>query len=715
MSINKKKLRKTLNIYIAVMLVLIFASKSIYNFSLPRVTVAMPASGRLAKEFEARGVIAFSESYDIYAVLNGQIDGIFIKKGDVIGENTVIATCRIDTSDNEVAIAELGSAIARIENQLAIQNLSKSNIQDKMNALDDKDYAGELYGYQCAVDDAMMLLKKRQTELDEARKLAGKPFDGHKYEQAIADAERERNRRRVELDEAETAYIAAETNDGGIFDDYIFQQNMEDAKINLSRRKTELKEAENALADAKKTSPPIFDGYNYQNDVNSAKINYNRMLDDYNDALRQYDLILHYYDDLIFKGANDDEIAIALKNIENAWYNIIASKRTLDDADAMLDKAINDMKRAENAYYTASGNELQQSIADIEKTVKSAKNAVDDAQRIYYKAVDDYDRASLIFYKNDDIDMQNAIDAAKINLSAAQSAADDSEIEFNRAVDAYNRAAANARLDAQKNISIAETNLADAQTALVRAENNYELAYESLASQADDIKKSLEMEMKNANLNIERTNIDLRVAETSLNGINDIHKEKTDITSDYQGVVLSVEKKKGQFVSKGEKIAVIGVNNTMFICNIVCPKSDGKFIEIGDEASIRVSGVSSALKAVVCEILPEDDLMNIRLTCETDQHIGGKYVTINFDKKTDVYYKVVPNEAIRRESSGSYVWVVRSKQGVLGTEYYSIKVKVLISDSDDYYTAISKGLEYIEPVIINSDRDLIVNGRVNKF
>jgi len=83
------------------------------------------------------------------------------------------------------------------------------------------------------------------------------------------------------------------------------------------------------------------------------------------------------------------------------------------------------------------------------------------------------------------------------------------------------------------------------------------------------------------------------------------------------------------------------------------------------------------------------------------------------DAKT--YERLIPNEAVFHDGFGSFIWVVRSKQGAFGMEYYSVKIKVLVADSDEYYTAISRGMEYFEPVVVSFDKDLTVNGRVNRL
>ena len=91
---------------------------------------------------------------------------------------------------------------------------------------------------------------------------------------------------------------------------------------------------------------------------------------------------------------------------------------------------------------------------------------------------------------------------------------------------------------------------------------------------------------------------------------------------------------------------------------------------------------------------------------------SGKLIKEN---ETQSYDTLIPNEAVFHDNFGSFVWVVRSKQGAFGLEYYSAKVKVLVPDSDEYYSAISRGLDYFEPVVVSFDKNLTINGRVNRL
>jgi multidrug efflux pump subunit AcrA (membrane-fusion protein) len=240
---------------------------------------------------------------------------------------------------------------------------------------------------------------------------------------------------------------------------------------------------------------------------------------------------------------------------------------------------------------------------------------------------------------------------------------------------------------------------------------NLSLAQRALINQTDDARKSLELDLRRTDLSIESAYIDLREAAASLESDSGMG----DIRADYTGIVISVEKNRGQFVAQGEKIATVGVNNHIFITEVTVPGFGGRFISIGDEADIIKSGGGSPVKAAVYDIAFTGDTLKISLVCETDEFSGGEFVTVRFQKQTQVYHAIVPNEAIFSEDIGKFVWVIHSRQGALGIEYFTTRVRVLIADSDDFYTAISRGLEMSAPVVVSHDRDLAVNGRVNRM
>ena len=547
--IKKQKMRKALRVYIALMLIIIFCSKTIYNISLPKVAAAMPSGGRLVKELEARGVMSFSKTAEVYAASSGRISEILVKKGDLVGEGTKIANFYADASaeleqkiererkaklihslrhERELA----GLAVERAANQSAALALNKSQVQDKLQSLsgDSHDLRNmrDLRAYQDAVADARQALEKRHAELLESQERAESPFDDYAHRQAIADAEREWGKKQAEA------------------------ENM----------------------------------------------------------------------------------------------------RVLEDAGA----------------------------------------------------------------------------AAPADAALARSAADDAGRALDRAVEALSKAKEKAERESRDRVADAANAAAAAQAALARAEANLKTEKDALASQLD-------LELQRAGLDIERAGVDLRAAEASLAEAEASLAEAEasfaeaeaeaeafaakagtkSVVSDCQGVVVSIEKAKGQFAAQGEKIAVIGMDNKAFVCEVSCLEAEGRFIESGDAASIYNKGEMAAIKAAVSEIKLSGGTLKISLSCETDAFKGGEYVSVKFRKQTRVYDTLVPNEAVFREGAGSYVWVVRRRVGALGAEHYSVKIKVLVADSDGFYTAISRGLVMPEPVAVSSSKDLAENGRVYRL
>ena len=688
--VNKKKLRKAIYIYIAIMLVIIFSSRTIYNFTIPRVNVAMPQRGRLIMELQARGVISFSESFGIYATSSGQINEILIKRGDLIDEDTVIATLREGVGAGAPAV-NMDFTIERINNQLSGLALNRAAIQDRLRRLN-ADEAEEPHSLKWAAMDAGETLERRKNDLLDAQRFVEIPFNDFHPVQALTASEREWNKLVAELRDAQADLLIEEASGGNVFDDFIYLRNINEAATALERRQSDLQEAEDALSGARGGGASSFDNHIYQTAINTARTAVSRSQEDYNNALRQLDNAIHHYNITIASGVSVETIAAARRGVDDAQSLVISTRRALDDATAALNRSMENMRRAEKAFNENRTETRHQSISEAEARVTQATFALEDARQAYENAVAELNRARTSFNTNMEESRERAVSDAKRRVEAALSAINDMI------------------WIAGENLSEAEKNLEGAQAALERAEINLDIAQRASVSQAAEARASLGLDLQRADLDIASANIDLREAAASMRS-----EDTGGIRADYQGVVVSVEKNRGQFVSQGEKIATVGVDNNIFITEITVSQSDGRFIEIGDTAGIHKSGGGSSIQAVVYDIELMGDTLKISLICETDEFSGGEFITVRFRKQTEIFNTLVPSEAIFREGTNNFVWVIHSRQGVLGTEYITVRHRVIIADSDDFHTAIARGLEFIAPVVINHDRDLIINGRVSRM
>ncbi|MCL2576430.1 MAG: HlyD family efflux transporter periplasmic adaptor subunit [Defluviitaleaceae bacterium] len=688
--VNKKKMRKLLYIYIAVILVLVFSSRTIYNFSLPKVTIAMAQSDWIIKELEVRGVVEFSETFDIYALSSGWIDEMFINRGDFIDANTIIARYNPTSTTNEQAVASLLTNIERTEHQLTRLNIQRGDIQNNLHTLSGVS-PGDVLQHQWAVNDAMLNVENRQTEHIQAQQMATMPQGFFMYINARTDAERDWNRSVTELNQAQAALQELEAR-GSNFDDFTYMQAIQEATIALERRAIDLQNAESNLADARCISAATFDARNYQNAITAARTTRQRNQLAYEAAHQQLNIAwqrLHTLD----INADRTEVAAAHAAINDAQNNVISARLNLDESNTLLEQASDNLQRERNAFNTQDREQRNQDVETAEALVVQAENAVDDATRAYENAMATLDRAELAAiagWQNEILEAQNRVDNALLALDESA-------------------------WMASQNLRQAESNLANAYQALERAEATLELAQRETSTQIDDARRAREIELRNINLDIERTLIDLHADQSALAAMT--NSDTTNIITNRQGIVMTIDKREGEFISQGERIATIGVDNNRFMVEFSTTVSEAGFIEIGNEASIFRSGSNIGIRAFVYNITPVGDNLNIQLISETDQFNGGEFVRVLFRKQTGIHEMVVPNEAIFIGAMGQhYVWTVQSRQGTLGTEYISVRRSVRIIDSDDFNSAIYMSFMMMNmPVITSYSRELSINGRVSRM
>ena len=670
-------MRKMLYIYIAIILVLVFSSRTIYNFSLPRVTAAQPQAGWLTQELEVRGVVEFVETFYVLATSSGWINEIFIEPGEDINRNAVVATYSPMSNITDADIDNLSIALERTQIQLAALNLTRSAIQNSLQSLA-ANSSSDLQQLEWAVADAAENLERRRNELADTQQLITTLQYGSLI-QVTTDAERDRNRLLEELREAEAA-LAAD------FNDFTYRIQITEAAISVERRTADLYMAQAALDTLRQSPASVFDRHNYQITINAALSAYVRSVEDYEAAYQQHWNARQKLYILLWQGATLEEITMAESNINTAAAGRTTASRIREDAGTALTQANQAMTRAQNTFNTNNQETAGQAVAEAEAQVKQAENNLADAMRIYENAVD-----ALTMAEN------SATYAAQARVDAALQALDE-----------------NARTT-HNTLSTAEANLASAYQQLERAETNLHMAQQALVLQNSNTRRTLELDLQQSALQIYGANLDLRATESALAAA--ISQSVSNISAISDGVVLSINIREGQLVSRGDIVAIVGVPTGNFILEFSSTVSEAGFIEIGDEATIYRSGQSPNLVAVVSDIRPQGETLTIRLTAQTDELNGGEYVRVRI-RKTSTHQTLVPNHAIFAGAMGQhYVWVIHSRPGTLGTEYFSTRVHVSIYASDNSHSAISGGLEMLwgAPVITSYNRPLTVNGRVGRL
>lgn len=191
--------RKQLFIYIIAMVLLIFFSKTIYNYSLPTVTSVQMTSGALTKTLETYGTLEYLKSYDVFAAQSGRVANIYAETGarleafsniariEEVNEQSGIEQAELELKGLELSLARLISEKNEAEADTAAQteldfrridaeiSVLEEDIANKENEAEDA-YAlyqaggisADMYeGAAAAVDDARNSLLMKNIERDE--------------------------------------------------------------------------------------------------------------------------------------------------------------------------------------------------------------------------------------------------------------------------------------------------------------------------------------------------------------------------------------------------------------------------------------------------------------------------------------------------------------------------------------------------------------------
>lgn len=133
---------------------------------------------------------------------------------------------------------------------------------------------------------------------------------------------------------------------------------------------------------------------------------------------------------------------------------------------------------------------------------------------------------------------------------------------------------------------------------------------------------------------------------------------------------------------------------------------DKEYVDKGTSASIQASGVSESCEvSSVTESTTMSGCYDVECMLANEKFTVGSSATVTFTKESDSSGVTVPVEAVRADSSGSYVLVVDYKNTILGEEMVAKKISVKALDSNDIYAVVSSdALSSDDIVIVNSDK-----------
>lgn len=246
-------------------------------------------------------------------------------------------------------------------------------------------------------------------------------------------------------------------------------------------------------------------------------------------------------------------------------------------------------------------------------------------------------------------------------------------------------------------------------------------ALQSAAYEEADAKRARDQAVKEAERSVEDSvfpeDIDavLSVSQMELSGLKEelapyleILNNEGMITSNADGMVTNVYLEVGGRVPDS---AAILLTDDSLPCQfkVILDKEQKKYVGYGEQVSVKLDGSSNTIDTAV-DYFSESQSMpgSFETLIELPEKMGvpglsGKLIC---SKQGEKYEYCVSLFALHKEETRNYVYVLKTREGILGEEYYVEEVNVKILDQNDDWAAIESGaIDKDSQIITSADKE----------
>lgn len=447
-----------------------------------------------------------------------------------------------------------------------------------------------------------------------------------------------------------------------------------------------------------------------------------------------------------------DEAQNALDDLElNYAKSLLKSAPDYTEDNISIKDAKEDLQNAIDAQETAAKNDktlkaAKKEAAEIKKKVAAAQAKVDSLQEQSdaYSAAGDYDAI------NDQLKADNeSLAAMKVQLSdlkedlkKAQDAGEDTT-DLNRQIrdketDIANKqddiSSGTKKLEALKPSKQVKSDLASATKTLTSLQKQQEekeakVTELSAASTLADAKaavkekrkalasliRGLDTKKKEDSLNAQLEALDNEAAQKSIEEQRDkVDKIKnsndiTEVKAEEDGIVSEVNCKTGDSVTADAPLAKIQLADSGYVVKVTVTKAQSKLIRTGDEATVENvwdDSVTATVKSIRADTENPNQNMIVTFEVKGDGVSVGQTLAFAVGNRSSQYDAVVPNNAVREDSKGKFVLVLKVKGTPLGNRYTVKRADVEVQASDDTSSGVTGGVYENDNVITNSSKPL---------
>ena len=488
------------------------------------------------------------------------------------------------------------------------------------------------------------------------------------------------------------------------------QRTLEDAKkayeriaAKYARAEMRLKEdytkLEETLADAEKILINKAEAL-----VKEARENLQNVREDAEDAIRAAEQAL-------------DEESENLDDSEDSYQQALEAYEQAKDELNMANQRVSEIKEAIAGKQPDDATDYTEELKEAEEELSIAQKAFNQAKKELSKAdynSSSYDRA------DDNLDSikrrwKRKIDKAKDALYKAETvleavregkdfSTESAVSEAQAAIDTAREALNRARRESEDNQYSEEEEL----YAAGRAVETAQAALEDARRQAEVLQK--EGEIDRITCESERSD-----KEKSRAALQEILDNGGRLLAPAPGTVVRTLER-GDKTKEGEDAVILSSADRGFVFEGKLDKDSARRFSAGDKGELhyKLDGSSQKTDVEIHSISTPDESDQVLVTAVLPEgsYSSGMPAQLFLSRKSETYQNCIPLTALRSDSGGDHIFVLRRQSSVLGTEWVIARVDITVKERDSQTMYVEGALTYSDQVVINSNKIISEGDRV---
>lgn len=257
--------------------------------------------------------------------------------------------------------------------------------------------------------------------------------------------------------------------------------------------------------------------------------------------------------------------------------------------------------------------------------------------------------------------------------------------------------------DAEKGVKEAWRTLENAKLSLSKAKESEQLAKEN--NQVQDKSKALDLEL---------LKVDIDEKKKEISKIDDLITKKGKVTAPVGGVIEKNELILGSTLTGQEKFTITTGGYELVI---KADKEEMKHFATGDELMIETGAKGDKITSQIenIELPDQDGNASFTALLPEGNYKNGGSLNYEISKDSENYRSCIPLQALRQDSMGTYVLIVKEKDSVLGKEETAFRLNVTLLSQDTDTAAVEASLSEEDQVITGSNKNIKEGDRVRIY